>query len=383
MLLMASCNYPGLEATPTLADTPTPTKTFTPEVGPLQSNIDASNASRLSLAGEAILGEIISLSWDTSQNRAAVATLDGVHVLQFDPTLERTDISPENAAEIAVVATGGKFLALGHVDGGLTVWNIELAQEMYAREAGQETVTAIAFSPGSGILATGTLDGQAKLWSLETGQPLQEYQFDSWPESITFSPIGGLVAMDIVEHSVQLFSARSGELVNELTWEDRAGPVYYVEFSPDWDQIVWISRASALVMSVDSGEPIALLGHEDFIGTTAFSSDGMVFASTTAEFMNDDLQGVVKLWSMPDGNFLRNLIVGEAAIALAFSPDGRLLALGMPDGSVQFWEVASGSEVGELAAHGDMVFDLKFLQDGKILATASIDGSIRSWSVAP
>jgi WD40 repeat protein len=382
-LQLAACNYPGIE--PTTTTTPTAaeaasTATFTPTSPPKQSRIDASNAAGLSLAGESVLGEVISLSWDLPQGRAVVATLEGVRVLQFNAGVEQVEIVPSSSAEISVAELAGKYLGLGHVDGGLTVWDLELDQELYTRAAGVDTVTAIAFSPGGGILGTGTLDGSAALWSVETGRPFQEYQFESWPESITFSPIGELVGMDIVEQSVQVFSARSGELVHELTWDDRAGPIYYVDFSPDWNHIVWISRASALVMELDSGEPITLLGHEDFIGTTAYAPDGTVYASTTAEFIGDELQGVVKVWSMPDGDLLHNLVTGQGAVAIDFSPDARLLALGMPDGTVQFWEISTGMQAGEIHAHSDLIFDLSFMQDGKSIVTVSIDGSLRVWS---
>lgn len=382
-LQLAACNYPGLEPTATATATPTkppPTATVTLAVRPPNLRIEASNVADLSIVAEADLGEIITLSWDTSQNRALVATLEGARVLQFDAEIEQVHISPSSSAEISLAKLAGKYVALGHVDGGLTMWDLELGQELYARDAGQDTVTAIAFSPGGGILGTGTLDGAAALWSVETGQPFQEYQFESWPESIAFSPIGELVGMDIVEQAVEIYSARSGELVSELIWADRAGPIYYVDFSPDWNQVVWISRASALVMEVSSGEAITLLGHEDFIGTTAFSPDGTIYASTTAEFINDELQGVVKLWSMPDGALLYSLVTGQGAVVVDYSPDGRLLALGMPDGTVQFWDPTTGGQVGQLVAHNKLIFDLSFMHEGNSLLTVSIDGSMHMWS---
>jgi WD40 repeat protein len=64
-----------------------------------------------------------------------------------------------------------------------------------------------------------------------------------------------------------------------------------------------------------------------------------------------------------------------------FSPDGRTLVSCGRDGTVRFWEVATGRCLRTIEAHGDEVNDAAFSPDGRSLATAGDDGAIKVWDV--
>jgi WD40 repeat protein len=67
--------------------------------------------------------------------------------------------------------------------------------------------------------------------------------------------------------------------------------------------------------------------------------------------------------------------------ALAFSPDGKVLALGTVDGSVRLWE-AEGKELRRLLGHRGPVTCLTFAADGRTLASGSYDTSVLLWNVS-
>ncbi|HEY8503669.1 MAG TPA: hypothetical protein VIL46_03750, partial [Gemmataceae bacterium] len=69
--------------------------------------------------------------------------------------------------------------------------------------------------------------------------------------------------------------------------------------------------------------------------------------------------------------------------ALAFSPDGRLLAAGgtRPGGAVRLWELRSGKEVHAFAGHRGGVERLAFSPDGRLLASAGGEGTVLVWDV--
>ncbi|MEU7457551.1 protein kinase domain-containing protein [Streptosporangium roseum] len=72
-----------------------------------------------------------------------------------------------------------------------------------------------------------------------------------------------------------------------------------------------------------------------------------------------------------------------AGYSVAFSPDGKILAIDSGDDTVRLWDVATRTPIGPpLTSHDKGVSAVAFSPDGKILATGSGDGTVRLWDVA-
>jgi WD40 repeat protein len=67
--------------------------------------------------------------------------------------------------------------------------------------------------------------------------------------------------------------------------------------------------------------------------------------------------------------------------ALAFSPDGGLLASASEDGTIRLWDMTTGLAVATLNGHTDVVLGVSFSSDSSLLTTASWDTTVKLWTV--
>lgn len=67
----------------------------------------------------------------------------------------------------------------------------------------------------------------------------------------------------------------------------------------------------------------------------------------------------------------------DAVLAVAFSPDGQLLASASRDKTVRLWNATTGEQVQRLEGHSDWVETVAFSPDGQLLASASHDETVR------
>jgi WD40 repeat protein len=68
--------------------------------------------------------------------------------------------------------------------------------------------------------------------------------------------------------------------------------------------------------------------------------------------------------------------------AIAFSPDGQLLASASDDHTVKLWRVSDGELLATLSGHYEEVTSVAFSHDGEMLASGSMDRSINLWRVS-
>ncbi len=84
--------------------------------------------------------------------------------------------------------------------------------------------------------------------------------------------------------------------------------------------------------------------------------------------------GEVRIFDLSTGTLDSVLTTTDEVILDArYSPDGKTIAVAMPDGSTRLIDCKTGTETLELRGHSDQVFSVAWHSDGKRLATASRD----------
>ncbi|MDZ7618813.1 MAG: WD40 repeat domain-containing protein, partial [Patescibacteria group bacterium] len=117
-----------------------------------------------------------------------------------------------------------------------------------------------------------------------------------------------------------------------------------------------------------------LPGTMEGIRALAFSPDGRRLAVV-------GFPAVVRVYDSESGRLEQELAASGGDLrAVAFSPDGRQLAAAGRDGTVRIWCASDGTPLNELAAGSRRVRAMEYSADGALLATGDDGGVVRVWN---
>ncbi|KAG2337953.1 WD40 repeat-like protein [Suillus weaverae] len=120
-----------------------------------------------------------------------------------------------------------------------------------------------------------------------------------------------------------------------------------------------------------------ILHANDIIYSVALSPDGKRIACGLVD-------GTIQVWDMETGEALWAPLHGhtQPVKSVAFSPDGHRIISGSWDNTVRVWDAKTGEALGSpLQDHADFVLSVAISLDGKYIARGLVDGTIQVWNI--
>jgi mono/diheme cytochrome c family protein len=162
-----------------------------------------------------------------------------------------------------------------------------------------------------------------------------------------------------------------------------SGAVAAVAFDPLARRIAVGSYKSVHLMGLPDRKWMGTLaGHSDLVRALAFSPDGRrlaVAGGPSGRF------GEVKIWDVTGARpKLLSTIQGhtDTILAVSFSPDGATVVSAGYDRLLKVWDVATGKLVTTLKEHQDAVYAVAFTPGGRQLVSAAGDRTLKVWDVS-
>jgi WD40 repeat protein len=193
--------------------------------------------------------------------------------------------------------------------------------------------------------------------------------------AVAVAPSGRRAAVgDAVGH-VLVFDLPTGKL--EKTLELPPGEVSGLAWSPGAGK--WIAAVGAeevvSLFEAATGARTTLEGHTGPVNAVAFHPEGKLLATAGSD-------GTVRIWDIGSPTPRATLNASEKPLnAVAFSEDGKLLAAGGEDRSVRIFETQSRKQKRKIDGFPEAVLALAFSPHASILATSGRDQVVRTFRV--
>lgn len=346
---------------------------------------------------------------------------------------------PEISMYSVAFSPDRKLVVAGGLQGEQTlVWNVKTRRKVLAIDNSSEGATYVTFSRDGKLIFTGGNDAIIKVWNASNGALVRQLSRSPATSTSAVYSLDGSTLAWANGDTIRLWDARGGRMLHIL--RGHSSPVNSVAFSPDGGFLVSGSgEDGAKIWSVKTGRLVRNLGGKDLVYAVAFSPDGNTVATGSGEGNSTKNKLAVNLWDWRNGSLKRSLPIPSlydqsgavrferaryrgapiVILSIDFSPDGRLVAAGgnnrtinvwqvqggrmihalkgqnygvtsvnfSPDGDtlaasgtdIKLWDVRSGSQLKQMEGHNAYINVVKFSPDGSTLASASNDRTIKIW----
>jgi WD40 repeat protein len=265
------------------------------------------------------------------------------------------------------------------------IWNLESGKSVGTLSGHTDVLRTLVFSGDGRYLVSGGRD-VAKVWDVARGKEMYTLPGNENAFNFAFSPDASLLAR-AADNIIKIVDAASGK--ERLSINGEAGSYFHdVAFSPSGGRLASVIYDSATALDsvklwdVATGREVRkLAGYTRSVEALGIDRDGRWLAV-------GNRNQTVNVWDMTTAREAYTFGAHETSVnwgptAAEFSPDGSLLALGDTKGGIKHIvsvvEVATGRKLKSLSGLGSVVVSISFSPDGKLLAASDYQGALEIW----
>ena len=361
--------------------------------------------------------DVLAAAWSPDGRRLATGARDGRVRIVAVPGADGADGGPlelvghdANVWRIAWSPDGAQ-VATASADKTVRIWDAITGHELRSISAHENRMYGVAFSRDGRVVATSGADHTARLWDATTWREIRTLSgHDGTVFSVELTPDGRTAVTASQDGTVRLWNVEDGTILRTLT--GHADWVYHATLAPDGTRVASAARdGTAKVWSIASGRCTATLVHPLRVNSVAFTADGRHVATAAHD-------AVLRVFATGSGQEVRRLRGHDAAIwtvacaatggriatgsgdrtirlweaesafdpvvrtkapvqAIAWSPDGEIVAVGDADSIVTVYDGDTLTSLQELRAAAGIIHDVAWFGAGRRVAAACHDGSVR------
>jgi WD40 repeat protein len=271
----------------------------------------------------------------------------------------------------AAWAADGGSLAIAGGEGAVLL--ADAGPALAARQIGLHRggALALAWQRAGRLFASSGQDGRVLLWDAHTLKPQPIHQGATWCDRLAFADHGRLLAV-AGGRVLQVFDA-AGTLLHSLA--GHAGVIAALAWRPKSSEIAAVGNGGARIHRLEPGLSSRDYPSAGACRTAGWNADGRLLAAG----MQD---GSVQLWNVATGRHSQLTGHGSRIIAAEWSANGRYLATAAGEELIAWDFNARGPEPAQpvpLRAHSERLSALAFRPGGSALATAAGDRRLLLW----
>ncbi|RKU06217.1 hypothetical protein C6501_19065 [Candidatus Poribacteria bacterium] len=331
--------------------------------------------------------------WDIATRR---------EIAKLNPILEAFKPFPERF----MLSQDGTVFATANVNGIVNVWHTRTNKPLLTLTSGwTKPLTALAFSHDGKTLASGDVTGNIQLWDTNKNSKRMtikmKNEYAQFIRAVAFAKDNKTLISES-RGNIEVWDITTGIQENTYTIPDALNGGFSASFKDgtvfSGDIVgIFTPNSEKLIIQTKNGTEIwDTLNAKNLRAFTKISGFWVSLASD-GKMLAEGRVSTTRLWNMNTGEEVATFKIPKGFIdgllerfhfrdfnvySLAFTPNGKTLAVGTGNKQIHLWDVATHQLKETISEHKHAVCQLVFSADGTILASGDTGGKIHIWEFA-